>query len=116
MMAGIAVKNLFEKIPDVLAEERIDGLLETSAFRVERIVSRGQASPSDFWFDQEEQEWVLLLRGSAGLRFSGQDDVTVLKPGDFLLIPAHVRHRVEWTAPAQETVWLAVFFPANPPD
>jgi len=115
-MAGMTVKNLFEGIPDFLEEERIDGLLETSALRVERIVSRGQASPPDFWYDQEEQEWVLLLRGNAGLRFSGQGDVTVLKPGDFLLIPAHVRHRVEWTAPAQETVWLAVFFPASSPD
>lgn len=116
MMAGIAVKNLFEEFPDLLTEEQIDGLLETSAFRVERIVSRGQASPPGFWYDQEEQEWVLLLRGSAGLRFSGKDDVTVLKPGDSLLIPAHVRHRVEWTAPDQATVWLTVFFPVNPPD
>lgn len=109
-MAGIAVKNLFDGIPDFLAEEKMDGLLETSGFRLERIVSRGQASPPGFWYDQEEQEWVLLLKGSAGLRFSGEDGLTVLKPGDSLLIPAHVRHRVEWTDPQQDTVWLALFF------
>jgi len=109
-MAGIAVKNLFDGIPDFLADEKIDGLLETSAGRVERIISRGQASPPGFWYDQDEQEWLLLLRGSAGLRFSGQDDTVILHPGDSLLIPAHVRHRVEWTDPTQDTVWLALFF------
>lgn len=109
-MAGIAVKNLFTGIPDVLTEEKIESLVETSAFRMERIISRGQASPPGFWYDQEEREWVLLLRGSAGLRFSGQDNPVILNPGDSLLIPAHVRHRVEWTDPTQETVWLAVFY------
>ena len=109
-MAGIAVKNLFDGIPDFLAEEKIDELLTTPAFRVERILSRGQASPQKFWYDQEEQEWVLLLRGSAGLRFSCQDDITVLKPGDSLLIPAHVRHRVEWIDSTQDTIWLTIFF------
>ncbi|ABC78662.1 cupin domain-containing protein [Syntrophus aciditrophicus] len=109
-MADITVKNLFDGIPESLAEEKIDGLLETSAFRVERIVSRGQASPPGYWYDQEEQEWVLLLSGSAGLKFFGQDALTILKPGDSLLIPAHARHRVEWTDPAQDTVWLAFFF------
>ncbi len=109
------VQNLFEGIPDSLGEEKFDNLLETPAVRIERIISRGQASPPGFEYDSEEQEWVLLLRGSACLSFSGQDDRVILKPGDSLLIPAHVRHRVEWTDPAQETIWLAVFFPANFP-
>jgi len=113
-MADRAVKNLFEGIPAILAEEKVDSLLETPALRVERIVSRGQASPPGFEYDSEEQEWVLLLRGNAGLSFSGKDDLVILKPGDSLLIPAHARHRVEWTDPTQETIWLAVFFPNSP--
>jgi cupin 2 domain-containing protein len=110
MMAAITVKNLFDGIGGVLPEEKIDNLLETQTVRVERIVSRGHASPPDFWYDQEEEEWVLLLQGSAGLLFSGREDVVILHPGDSLLIPSHVRHRVEWTDPALDTIWLAVFF------
>jgi cupin 2 domain-containing protein len=109
-MADIAIRNLFDGIGDILPEEKIDKLLETPVVRVERIVSRGQASPPGFWYDQEEEEWVLLLRGSAGLRFYGWDDAVILNPGDSLLIPAHARHRVEWTDPVQDTIWLAVFF------
>jgi len=115
-MTDRTVKNLFDGIPDILTEEKFDSLLATPAVRIERILSRGQASPPGFEYDSEEQEWVLLLRGCACLSFSGPDDRVILKPGDSLLIPAHTRHRVEWTDATQETIWLAVFFPANFPD
>jgi cupin 2 domain-containing protein len=105
----IAVHNLFAGIPPEMPEEVFQEILRTKAFRIERIVSRGQASPPDFWYDQETEEWVLLLSGRATLHF---DDGRVigLKPGDHLIIPRHVRHRVEWTEPEQETVWLAVHY------
>ncbi|MEM7013355.1 MAG: hypothetical protein AAF585_17940, partial [Verrucomicrobiota bacterium] len=90
--------NLFENIPQQLPEELMETLAETDAVRVERIVSRGHASPDDFWYDQERDEFVALLSGSAGLRIEGEADLRVLKPGDWLVIPAHQRHRVEWTA------------------
>ncbi|MEM9553091.1 MAG: cupin domain-containing protein [Acidobacteriota bacterium] len=92
------------------AEERVDVLVETSHLRIERIVSTGQASPPGFWYDQDEHEWVLLLSGHAGLRFEHEDEVRRLAPGDQVDIPAHARHRVEWTSESEPTVWLAVFY------
>ncbi len=83
-------------------------MLSTAGCRIERIVSTGQSSPQGYWYDQDEAEWVCLLKGSAGLKFEDEDQVRVLKPGDWVLIEAHRRHRVEWTD-AGVTVWLAVF-------
>lgn len=103
------LSNIFEALPDAAELERIETLLSTPNARIERIVSRGQSSPSDFWYDQEEIEFVLLLRGEAGLRFEDEKQTRQLKSGDILRIAAHRRHRVDWTAPDQETVWLAVF-------
>lgn len=76
--------------------------------RVERIVSRGHTSPDDFWYDQDEHEWVLVLSGRAVLRF--EDGDVALGPGEHVDIPAHVKHRVQWTSPGEDTVWLAVFY------
>ena len=82
-------------------------LLSEPGIRIERIVSLGHASPEGFWYDQEEGEWVLLLKGAARLRFEGGEPIE-LQPGSFVNIPAHRRHRVEWTDPGGPTVWLAV--------
>lgn len=90
--------------------ERIETLIDHPAARIERIVSTGQASPEGFWYDQPRDEWVLLLSGSAGLRFADEADVRELRPGDWLLIPAGCKHRVEWTDAGQPSVWLAVHF------
>lgn len=106
----VSVHNLFDAIPRELPGEAVEEILRTGRFRIERIVSRGQASPEGFWYDQETEEWVLLVSGSATLGFA--DGRTVdLKPGDHLVIPRHLRHRVERTDPEQETVWLAVHWP-----
>jgi cupin 2 domain-containing protein len=78
--------------------------------RIERIVSRGHRSPPDCWYDQYEHEWVVLLTGAARLRFAEPPTTMELAPGDHVHIRPHVRHRVEWTAPDRDTVWLAVFF------
>lgn len=103
------VKNLFTDIPREMPEELVGEILQTDTFRIERIVSRGQASPPGFWYDQETNEWVLLVKGSALLRFFDGREIA-LTPGDHILIPCHVRHRVERTAKEGETVWLAVHF------
>jgi cupin 2 domain-containing protein len=106
------VTNLFAPIAPESTEEIFQVLLETGFFRLERIVSTGQATPPGEWYDQETHEWVALLTGSAGLRFEDEPELRVLRPGDYLLIPAHRRHRVEWTDPAGPTVWLALHYPA----
>lgn len=101
------VENLFLRIPPALPAELCETLLDQPGARIERIVSRGHASADGFWFDQETAEWVLLLAGAARLQFEGEEPLT-LRPGDYIFIPAHRRHRVEWTAPDADTVWLAV--------
>ena len=105
-----SVDNLFSSIPGEMPQEITDILLETTGFFLERIVSQGQATPEGEWYDQETHEWVLLLSGAAGLLFEGEEQERVLRPGDYVLIPAHCRHRVAWTDPERKTVWLALHF------
>ena len=81
--------------------------------RIERIVSQGHASPEDFWYDQDQDEWVLVLKGAARLRFEGEEPVE-MEPGAHVNIPAHKRHRVEWTTPDEPTIWLAVHYGDQP--
>ena len=102
--------NLFAALAADAAEERFTTLLQAEGFLLERIVSTGQASPPGFWYDQDRAEWVLLLRGSAGLEFEGEPTPRMLRPGDWVHIPAHARHRVAWTDPDQPTVWLALHY------
>lgn len=105
-------ENLLANLPATLPAELVTILAENRHVRIERIVSTGHASPEGFWYDQEEHEWVLLLQGAATLGFEHGREVS-LKPGDCLLIPAHQRHRVDWTSGEEATVWLAVFFGGN---
>lgn len=101
--------NLFAGLPATpQSEEIVDLLAHAPQARIERIVSTGQASPPGFWYDQPWDEWVVLLTGAAGLRLAGEPEPRRLGPGDHLRIPAHCRHRVEWTSPDVPTVWLAV--------
>ena len=101
--------NLFADIPEALPEELNSELLSGRRFRMERIVSAGHSSPEGFWYDQEEDEWVLLIEGAARLDFDDGRSLS-LAVGDHLHIPAHCRHRVAWTDPERQTVWLALFF------
>ncbi len=102
-------QNLFSDLPSHLPDELVEALVTAARVRVERIVSHGHASPAGFWFDQPQAEFVVLLRGAARLRFD--DGEVEMTPGSYLVIPAGRRHRVEWTDPAQPTVWLAVHYP-----
>jgi cupin 2 domain-containing protein len=93
-----------------LPDEIIEVLIERPGLSIERIVSTGQATPEGQWYDQETDEWVLLVRGSACLRIEGEREDRELSEGDWILLPAHCRHRVTWTRAEPPTVWLAVYF------
>ena len=105
------IANLFADLPrSTAADEQISELLSRRGLRIERIVSTGQCSPPGFWYDQPDGEWVLLLRGAARLRFADETEARDLRPGDFVDIAAHHRHRVDWTDPDLPTVWLAIHY------
>ncbi len=103
-----SASNLFAEIPSSLREELVETLTATNAVRIERIVSLGHTSPEGFWYDQDTDEFVVLLKGAARLKF--EDDTIEMRPGDYVEIPAHRKHRVEWTTPNEPTVWLAVHY------
>ncbi len=100
--------SLFAGLPPELPEELIETLTAGKGARIERIVSRGHVSPEGFWYDQPQSEFVLLVAGGARLRIEGEQGVIALEPGDYLQLEAHQRHRVEWTDPSCDTIWLAV--------
>jgi cupin 2 domain-containing protein len=104
------VNNLYADLPPGGGAEEIAELFSRPGLRVERIVSTGQASAPGFWYDQPQGEWVLLLQGEARLVLEGDPSPRLLKPGDFVDIAPHRRHRVEWTHPSTPTVWLAVHY------
>jgi cupin 2 domain-containing protein len=99
------ILNLLAQLPTASEHENFQTLFESASVRIERIVSDGQSSPSDFWYDQPHDEWVMLIQGEAVLEFSAGEQHD-LRRGDSLCIPAHCRHRVARTGP--RTVWLAV--------
>ena len=99
------IKNLFANITDANCGEESLTLFENANGKIERIVSHAHSSPADFWYDQEEDEWVTVLRGTAILEFAGGERVE-LHAGDYLTIPRHVKHRVAQTS--EETIWLAI--------
>jgi len=105
-----SANNIFKQIPNILKDELTEIILAQKTIKIERIVSKGHSSTPGFWYNQDMDEFVILLKGSAGLLFEGKDDITVMGPGDYVNIPAHVRHRVEWTDPSEETVWMAVYY------
>lgn len=107
------MNNLFSNLPTELPSELIEFLVDKPGIRIERIVSQGQATAAGEWYDQDENEWVIVLRGQARLRLEGDEQILEMGPGDYLDIPAHQRHRIEWTDSNEPTVWLAVFYEAN---
>jgi cupin 2 domain-containing protein len=100
--------NLFADLPEHFPEELFTTLLQAPRIRIERIVSHGNCSPEGFWYDQDQAEWVLVLQGSARLQF--EDRELEMRPGDFVNIPAHQKHRVAWTTPDDPTIWLGVHY------
>jgi cupin 2 domain-containing protein len=107
---GESVKNIFDELPQHLPKELVQILIGSAEVRIERIISHGHASPADFWYDPPQQEWVIVLSGAARLQF--EHCMVEMKPGDFINIPAHKKHRVDWTTPDEPTVWLGVRYGA----
>ena len=104
------MKNIFDQLPDKSADEIFETLIGNGDFQLERIISTGQATPKGEWLESDRDEWVVLLKGGAGLLIEGAGDVCQMKPGDHINIPANVRHRVEWTESEGQTVWLALYY------
>ena len=104
------MNNLFTDLPSHLPDELVEVLAAHDNIRIERIISTGHASPEAFWYDQEEIEWLIVLKGEAILLLDSDDTRVHLRPGDYVTIPANCRHRVEWTTPDEPTVWIAVFY------
>jgi GNAT superfamily N-acetyltransferase len=107
-LAPLARGNLVNELPEGLPNEVVTALVRERGVRVERIVSWGQVSPPGFWYDQDEHELVLVLVGTARLELEGHGEIA-LGPGDWVDIPAHLRHRVTFTDPHWPTTWLAIF-------
>ncbi len=100
--------NIIDNMPDDLSEELIETLLEKDNLRIERIVSRGHVSSE--WYDQDSDEFVLLVQGEAKLLFEQGNREVYLRAGDYIFIPAHERHKVTWTPPTSNTIWFAVHY------
>ncbi|OPY01396.1 MAG: Cupin domain protein [Syntrophorhabdus sp. PtaB.Bin184] len=103
-------QNVFSPIPPDIPDEIFETIAASGTVRIERIISRGQATPQGSWYDESLNEWVILLKGSADILFEGEADPVTLLPGDHVLIPAHRRHRVTRTDKGEPTIWLAVHF------
>lgn len=99
--------NIFKNIPDQLPEELFECIFKQDNVRIERIISKGQVTPTGQWYDQDWDEWVMLLQGEATVLYEN-NQVFHLVAGDYLLIPARTKHRVEWTPPELTTLWLAI--------
>ncbi len=102
-------KNIYDSIPSELAAEFFEEIIRSPNIRIERIVSKGHISPKNGWYDQDEHEWVIVLKGKAVLEFE-DGSTSRLSTGDYLNVPAHCKHKVSWTDPDQATLWLAVFY------
>lgn len=103
------LKNIFSGIPKDLENEVFDLLIQSNTLTIERIVSKGHTSPESGWHDQKRNEWVLILKGQATLNFENQGLID-LNEGDFINIPSHKKHKVTWTDPENETIWLAIHY------
>ncbi|MDP8220729.1 MAG: cupin domain-containing protein [Candidatus Stygibacter frigidus] len=107
-----AIPNLFNDLPEFpFPEEITQSLFTRQNIRIEKIISSGQVSPPDFWYDQPQNEWVLILSGDAAIKFKKPDQIFQLKTGNYLYIPAHQLHQVVKTSDSENTIWLAIFFP-----
>ena len=101
--------NIFSEIPKDLKEEIFEDIIKTNNLKIERIISHGHTSPKTGWYESEQNEWVIVLKGEAILSFENSEDVR-LNAGDYINIPALKKHKVSWTLPNEETIWLAIHY------
>ncbi|NEO32724.1 MAG: cupin domain-containing protein [Symploca sp. SIO3C6] len=101
------MKNIFNLPASIPTEESFETLLSTKGVLIERIISTGQTTPPGEWYDQDTDEWVILLQGEAEIAYA--DSFTIkLGKGDYVFIPAHQKHRVEYTTSEPPCIWLAI--------
>ena len=91
------------------SQELVKTLLNNNDVSIERIVSTGQVTPAGEWYDQARNEWLIVLQGEGELSYEDNSRIK-LTTGDYLLIPAHQKHRVEYTSTKPPCIWLTVFF------
>lgn len=103
------MNNIFDDIPKNIKSEIFETLIDNDDVQIERIISKGHKSPESGWYNQDKNEWLIVLTGEAILSFADKSSLK-LKAGDFINIPAHKKHKVEWTNPDTETIWLAVHY------
>ena len=101
--------NIFDQLPKDLKEEVFEEIINSENIKIERIVSKGHTSPKSGWYEQSKNEWIILLQGEAVLSFDDTSEIR-LKAGDYLNIPACSKHKVSWTKPDKETIWLAIHY------
>ena len=106
----VEIKNIFSDIPESFHDELFEDIISTENFRIKRIISSRHTTPKDKWYDQDKNEWIMVLKGNAELLFEEGNQIIKMKEGDYINIPAHLKHRVEKTDDKQETVWLTVFY------
>ena len=102
--------NLFSNLPDQIDDEIFETIIDSEGCKIERIIFKGHHSLNNYWYDQEKNEWVMVLKGSAGLRLENDKEIIKMMPGDYINIPVHCKHRVEWTDSDIETIWLAIHY------
>lgn len=100
--------NIFDLVPSE-KKEVFEEVFSSEGIRFERIISSGQTSPEEGWYDQPENEWVILLQGTAKIKFDN-NEIKKLKKGDYLFIAKHCKHKVVYTSAMPKCIWLAVFF------
>ncbi len=108
--------DLLSAVPDASNAELLETIINLDGICLERIISKGQATPAGYWYDQPWHEWVLLAAGEALLLIEGETEPRRLCQGQWIMLPARCRHRVEWTLPEQNTIWLAVNWPVASED
>jgi cupin 2 domain-containing protein len=101
-------ENIFDNIPNNLKKEFFEDIVVGKGIKIEKIVSKGHTTPEDEWYDQDMNEWVIVLKGEAILQF--EHEQIYLKSGEYIQIPKHTKHKVSWTKQEEETIWLAVFY------
>ncbi len=105
------INNIFSDLPDNLPEEIFETLISCESVKIERIISpKSYKMPDDKWFNEDTDEFVILLKGSAALLFKAKNERVILKPGDYIYIPRNIEHNVESTDKEVQTIWLAVHF------
>ncbi len=102
------INNIFSRLPKTIPDELFQTLYSKGPIKIERIISQGHCSCVDQWYDQIQDEWIMLLEGQAKLQFKNELTTIILNPGDYLFIPAHAKHHVHWTDPEIKTIWLAI--------